>query len=330
MGPKLANAEQLKALIRSHAEDDDGRFYSIALQVAAQAARSGHGRLAIELRDLIDESQARLHASSKVLRPSPSSYAIHESVESLININPAPDLRLSQMTLNRSTLAKIDRILLEHHKESQLRSYGYTPITKILLSGPPGTGKTMTASVLATELRLPLFTVRIDSVITKFLGETASKLRTIFDSMRGTKGVYFFDEIDALAADRGQLSDTTELRRVSNSMLQFIEQDQSASLLIGATNLSSIIDRAAFRRFDSVITYSLPTQQEIANIILSRLANIGTAKDVETKVLPCLIGLSQADIVSACDQAAKSAILEGRTHVKQSDLASAFAELDRR
>jgi AAA+ superfamily predicted ATPase len=129
--------------------------------------------------------------------------------------------------------------------------------------GPPGTGKTLTASVLASELRLPLFVARFDSLITKFMGESASKLRVVFDALKTTRGVYLFDEFDSLGLQRGSQHDVAEMRRTLNMFLQLIEQDTSDSLIVAATNHGASLDVALFRRFDDVIRYQAPDDAQI-------------------------------------------------------------------
>ena len=132
----------------------------------------------------------------------------------------------------------------------------------VLLMGPPGTGKSTTSKVLAGELHLPLFVVRFEALITRFKGETAAKLRLIFDAMQNTRGVYLFDEFDAIGAQRALLNDTGEIRRVLNSFLQFLEEEDSLSLLVAATNHVELLDRALFRRFDDVLRFR-PRDQHV-------------------------------------------------------------------
>src|SRR5260370_3597717 len=132
----------------------------------------------------------------------------------------------------------------------------------------------MTASALAGELRLPLFLIRLDGLITKFMGETAAKLRLVFDALQETRGVYLFDEVDALGGSRAQSNDVGEIRRVLNSFLQFLELDQSDSMLIAATNHPQLLDRALFRRFDAVIEYPLPSPEILEAIVRNRLATV--------------------------------------------------------
>src|SRR5208337_5606310 len=130
--------------------------------------------------------------------------------------------------------------------------------------------KTMSASALAGEFGLPLFEIRLEGLITKFMGETAAKLRLVFDAIAETRGVYFFDEFDAIGAKRTERNDVGEIRRVLNSFLQFLEQDESDSLIIAATNHPELLDPALHRRFDDVIEYALPDPDVARRILKNR------------------------------------------------------------
>jgi SpoVK/Ycf46/Vps4 family AAA+-type ATPase len=197
---------------------------------------------------------------------------------------------------------------------------------KLLLVGPPGTGKTMTAAALAGELGIPLFSIQLDGLITKYLGETAAKLRLVFDAIQSTRGVYLFDEFDALGGERGSKNDVGEIRRVLNSFLQFLEQDESDSLVLGATNYVGLLDRALFRRFDALLEYALPTADVAARVMRARLGLLDTSSLNWNAATKAADGLSHAEITMACDQAAKNAILDHSTAVRDSELALALAE----
>jgi SpoVK/Ycf46/Vps4 family AAA+-type ATPase len=173
----------------------------------------------------------------------------------------------------------------------------------------------MTASALAGECRIPLMFVQLHSLITKFLGETAAKLHLVFDAMSDTPGVYLFDEFDALGAVRSTQNDVGEIRRVLNSFLQFMERDDSDSIVIAATNLVEMLDPALFRRFDDVITYSLPTPEMTRQLIANRLSAFDISEISWPPITVAARGLSHADISRACDDAAKAAVLEGRRSV---------------
>ncbi len=192
---------------------------------------------------------------------------------------------------------------------------GFAPLKRLLLVGPPGTGKTLTARILAGELRLALFTVRLDGLITKFMGETAAKLRIIFDAVAETSGVYLFDEVDALAGARTQGNDVGEIRRVLNSFLQFLEQDLSDSVIVATSNLPEHLDRALYRRFDATLDYPMPTGAIANQVIRNRLA-ILDLEDVDWKrVSAAAKGLSHSEVTAAAEHAAKDAILIDRTQV---------------
>jgi SpoVK/Ycf46/Vps4 family AAA+-type ATPase len=185
----------------------------------------------------------------------------------------------------------------------------------LLLLGPPGTGKTLTASVLASELRLPLFVARFDSLITKFMGESASKLRLVFEALKSTRGVYLFDEFDSLGLQRGSQHDVAEMRRTLNMFLQLIEQDASESLIIAATNHGASLDTALFRRFDDVIRYQAPDDEQVSQLLRNNLAVLAPPNFEYGSLVSAARGLSHSDIVRACQDAMKDAILEQRERV---------------
>ncbi len=323
----MATAEQIKALIRSHAEGDDMRFYVIAMQVAAQAARSGHDKLATELRELID--QAKLRAKAALDRPrAPTPVPLVHPRGELADLLPVayPKTRLNDMALTDALRARLDRVVTEQHERERLRAHGFAPLRKLLLVGPPGTGKTMTAAALAGELGLPLFSIPLDGLITRYMGETAAKLRGVFDAIQSTRGVYFFDEFDALGTERVRNNDVGEIHRVLNSLLQFLERDDSDSLILGATNHVDLLDRALFRRFDAVLEYPLPASEIATRVMQGRLALLDTSEIDWAAAAKDAEGLSHAEIAMACDDAAKNAILAQANSVGGADLATALRE----
>lgn len=319
----MASAEQLKALVKSHISRDDGQFYSVAMQVAAHEAKVGHGKLAEELRDMIDAAKARVVPGEPgklvpLARP-------RGELANLLGVT-YPKNRLADMVLDVQASEQLHRILKEQRLFARIREHGLSPRRKLLLVGPPGTGKTMTASVLAGELGVPLFLVRLDALITKFMGETAAKLRQVFDAIAEVRGVYFFDEFDAIGSQRGLANDVGEIRRVLNSFLQMIEHDQSNSLIIAATNHPEILDHALFRRFDDMIEYHLPTVAQAGELIRSRLGGF-VPKPFPLKVLAAKAeGLSYAEIRRAVDDAIKEAVMHDEERTTQERLSVALLE----
>lgn len=315
----MATADQVKAMVRSHADGDDARFFSIALQVAARAARSGQTNFAQELRDLVEELRKEPPRSRK---PIPVAQPRGE-LSGLLGVT-YPTTRMADLVLEGPVRDRLNRVLLEQRQRDRLREQGFHPLRKLLLVGPPGTGKTMTASALAGELHLPLFVIRLDGLITKFMGETAAKLRLVFDALRETHGVYLFDEVDALGGERARSNDVGEIRRVLNSFLQFLELEETESLLVAATNHPQLLDSAMFRRFDAVIEYPLPTAQVIKALVLNRLATIKVGRVSWGHVTKAAAGLSHAEVTMAAERAAKDLILLDGREIVTADLVSAL------
>lgn len=312
----MPSGKQLKALIKSHFDGDDSHFYSIAMQIAAREARSGHGKLARELRDLIDQQK-------KIKPPAPNSpiplAQPKGELSSLLSVS-YPNLKLTDMVLSPITRKRLKRLIQEQTSIRLIRSHGLNPRTKVLLIGPPGTGKTMTASVLAGELGLPLLEVRIDSLMTRFMGETAVKLRMIFDAIPDTRGIYLFDEFDSIGSQRRFGNDVGEIRRVLNSFLQMIEHDNSDSILIAATNFADLLDRALFRRFDDVIEYRLPEKDEIASFYKNRLTRYASHQLPWNEAAESSYGLSYGELAKVCESAIKCTIIKGNKIINYDDL----------
>lgn len=283
----MASAEQLKALLKSHLEGDDERFLSVALQVAAHEARVGHGKLAVELRALVD--QAKNGRDARALAGGPSAAPNARGLPTGLLDASYPKCRLGDLVLGNGVAQQIERVVREQRHAARIIEQGLAPLSKLLLVGPSGTGKTMTASALAGELGLALLQVRLDSLITKYMGETAARLRQIFDSTGRTRGVYFFDEFDAIGSQRGLAND------------------------VAATNHSDILDPALFRRFDDVLYYELPDAAQIAKLLKMRLARTAVKRLAWGRLASAAVGLSHADITRAADEALKDALLNTPT-----------------
>ncbi len=319
----MATADQIKGLLRSYIAGDGEQFLTVAMQVAAHEARRGNANLARELRDLVDDAKRR--AAVPARRPV---VPIVRPAGDLADLMAAsyPRTRLADMVLADPTRAALDRVVTEYRQQDKLRSHGLSARRKLLLVGPPGSGKTMTASALAGELGLPLLVVRLDGVITKYMGETAAKLRQVFDAMGATRGAYLFDEFDAIGSDRGRPNDIGEMRRVLNSFLQFLEADDSDSLVLAATNHRRVLDPALFRRFDDVVRYGLPDPADAERLVQNRLNAFDLAGVRWDEVRRAATGLSFADIARAAGEAAKAAVLEDRAAIGTGHLVGPLAE----
>lgn len=294
----MATYDQIKSLVKYHIEHDDEKFKTVVLQIAAHEARSGHESVARDLKALVEK-----RSKGNIVQMNNQNTCLSFCV---------PSIGIDDLIVSEQTRDKLDRILNEYRNKNKLRSYGLNNRRKLLIEGAPGTGKTMTASVIASELGLPLFTVQVDKLVTKFMGETSVRLRQIFDSIQETPGVYLFDEFDAIGAERGLDNEVGEMRRILNSFLQFIEQDFSESIIIAATNNSQMLDSALFRRFDDTIHYSLPEDDEISQLYTKQISGYMSSFSVSQSLIERSRGLSHAEIVRVCENAIKESILSDK------------------
>jgi SpoVK/Ycf46/Vps4 family AAA+-type ATPase len=263
----MSTAHSILALLKSHIEGEQ-QFYSAALQMAAHEARQGHIKLAQEIRELIDQVKAK-------------------------NLSVRyPDTRLSDMILTSDLEFKLKRVLTEQRQGKRLREHNLNPRQKLLLVGPPGSGKTMTAKALAGELKLPLFITLSSQLI---------------EEMTVTKGVYYFKH--------------------SNDMIsRILEQEQENSLILAATNHPQLLDKALLKCFDDVIEYQLPDAAIIRELIESRLISFEIDWKDWSNILNQANGLAQAEIVRATDDAAKQAVLSNSQKVSEDSLIFAIME----
>lgn len=297
----MATADQILSLIRNHINNDDAQFRKVALQISAVEARSGHAIIARTIKELLRQKNTSLGTIRLVSK--------NKDVDDLLLQLDTCDDRKS-LILSSSVEEKLERIIKEYLKKETLKKYGLVNRRKFLLYGASGTGKTMTASVLAKEFNLPFFVVRTEKVVTKFMGETGQKLGRIFDFISEVPAVYLFDEFDAIGSQRGMDNEVGEQRRILNTFLQLLERDNSDSFIIAATNSIESIDKAMFRRFDDVIEYHLPDREQRLALLHEYLY---AAKDLDFALAESLFeGMSHAEIKMLCSDIFKESLLNDK------------------
>ena len=285
----VSNAKQIIAMIRSRAQGDEEAFFSIALQVAASEARQGRRQTALEMRAEIDKARTRSSRGAVVPIPFASPRG---SVEGLLELRD-PRFKLKDVVLNDRLVARFADLVRQQRKRDWLREHGKIPSRRILFVGPPGSGKTMSAEALAGELNLPLFVIRLEGMITRYMGETAAKLRLIFDETAKRRGVYLFDEFDAVGGQRTATNDVAEMRRVLNSFLQFMEEGNTTdSVVICSTNHPSLLDRALLRRYDQVLEFDAPTSAQIKQLVIGSIVPMKAVSLVWKDIFAVAQGLS--------------------------------------
>lgn len=320
----MPTANQIKSLLQSHTVGDDERFYAVALQVAAAEARSGHQKLAEELRELIKTSRRKLDQSLQkgnvvsFAAPTGEAADILEPVQS--------HLKISDLVLEMSLEERIQRIVREQRNMSRIKENNLRPRQKLLFTGPPGCGKTATASALAAELGLPLFVVRLDSLLSRYLGESLAKLRLVFEAAEATRAVYLFDEFDSIGFTRETQNDVGEMRRVLNAFLVFIERMRGNSIVIAATNYGERLDKALFRRFDDLVEFGLPASAQIREVVKRLLRNVDKERLAWGRIDHAAKDLSYSEITRACEEAIKEMLIHDRQKVTNEALVAALTE----
>jgi SpoVK/Ycf46/Vps4 family AAA+-type ATPase len=270
----MAKADHIKKLVASFGRNQE--FRAAALRIIDDAANQGKKPFAESLRRILDAT----------VRPDYKASGQSGLTALASQIDPATDLvdeiatsrGLNDIVLNSDIRLLIDGIIEERRRAEELRRHRLPVSTRLLFSGPPGCGKTLCAEVLGRELNLPLYSARIDVIISSFLGETASNLRRLFDFAARKPCILFLDELDALARTRADVAEHNELRRVVNSLLLMIERFKGPGLVIAATNLPQFLDEALWRRFDDIVSFDLPTEREIALLLARQFANFPTLR----------------------------------------------------
>jgi SpoVK/Ycf46/Vps4 family AAA+-type ATPase len=313
----VAAAELIQELIRAHITQDEQRFRTVALQLAAREARAGHRLVAGRIRDLLDEagiaaSPPNAPAPTPIARPS-------DELRAALAVS-YPRQKLSDIVLEGDLVEALPRLLEEHRSRGEFERFGLTPRRRVLLYGPPGCGKTLASAVIAGELGLPLMRVRIETLFSRYLGQTATVLTSIFDEMKRVRGVFLFDEFDALGRERFSGADVGEVSRVVSTFLALVDADESESLIVAATNGIGQIDRATFRRFDDVLQVPLPQRDSLKRLLRMRTSGHKIPSAALDTIATVLDGLSFAEADRTVTEAQKTMVLAGRRRLSASDL----------
>jgi AAA+ superfamily predicted ATPase len=321
----MANGKLLRQLIKSGTQGDTASFRSASEAVIKEEREKNHHLLANDLERLLYGGQTSLGSSSRKL------HVVADLPTNKDNGLPLLEARAAvreekDIVLSDTTQSALDEILMEHNRADVLRSYGLQPAQKLLFCGPPGCGKTLAAEVIAHSLSLPLMLVRLDSVISSFLGETASNLRKTFDYIAQNPVLALFDEFDALTKDRGDSADHGELKRSVNAVLQMMDGYRGESILIATTNYETLLDKAVWRRFDEVVRFEMPSLEQIKRLLAVKLSGIRRNFEPDDGQVASLFkGMSHADIERVLRRAVKEMILSGREFLEKNHLDAALA-----
>lgn len=324
----MPSAKLLRQLIKTGTEGNYDAFKTVTEQVIQEERAKQHHLLANDLERLLYGRLSTVTGTARgIVDKVPED---KERGLALLQIKE-PVRTMEHIVLSDENRSLLDEILHEHHQRELLSSYGMYPADKLLFCGPPGCGKTLGAEVVASELGLPLAIVRIDSVVSSYLGETAANLRKVFDFIAKTPMVVLFDEFDALAKERGDSSEHGELKRVVNAVLQMLDAYDGKSLLIAATNHEGIMDTAIWRRFDEVLVFDPPNAEQIRRLLEIKLQGVRREFDIEHDNMPGMFkGMSYADVERVLRRAIKDMIVSGKEFLAIRHIKAALSREDAR
>lgn len=324
------NQDLLIRLFKSIEGEKNDDIVKVAEKIIEDENVKGHTKLAERLKGILQKNVSTSETFNKELRTLlPSGAFIPTDKRNNIPLATAinqHDLR-HEMILPKEIEDKIKRIESEFSARERLAAFGLKPKKKILLYGNPGCGKSMSAERIAWTIGLPFLKVRLDAIISSYLGESASNLKKLFDSLNGYPCVLLLDEFDYIAKTRGNGQDVGEMHRVVNILLNLLEDYDAPGILIATTNIEGSIDKAIFRRFDDIVEIPKPGKEEIVRLLKSTLSTIEIDSKVKLSVIAeKLNGFSAALIVKVAQDAAKFSVIQGRKIVTQADLIKAVEE----
>lgn len=318
------DSDKLLKLFRALSKRDSNALQAIAWEAIEDEKRKKHHLLARQLENILAQNPNGTDLNG--IKQTPPIPRDNEKGFRLLDVKKLYH-NWNDVILSRETESLLKQIVDENTQETLLATYGLKPKRKILFFGPPGTGKTLSAKVISSVLGYPLVLVRFDSVISSYLGETASNLRKIFDFTETGKSVVLFDEFDIIGKQRDDPTEHGEIKRVVNNFMLMIENYEGDSLLIASTNHPQLLDVGLWRRFDEVVYFGLPNKQSRKQIFDKYLRtfkkepnfNLGTILDESNR-------FSGADIEQACVEALKREILVGKDTLSWRTLSDTVAK----
>jgi len=297
----MARSDLLISLVKTGTQSPDPRFRSTVESLIAEERAKHHTALADQL------SAALSNGTAKTASPAaPGTTVVGDLLHEL-----APERSLDDLVLPAFVRDECRQLIEEHQRAELLRSYGIAPRHRLLLVGPPGNGKTSLAHGLAHDLMVPLLVVRYEGLIGSYLGETASRLRRVFDHARQRACVLFLDEFDTVGKERGDAHETGEIKRVVSTLLLQMDQLPAHVVIVTATNHAELLDRAVWRRFEVRLSLPRPRPRETAEFVRRLFAGFQLASGLDTQALARQLGgAAYSEIEDLFRDVARRAVLE--------------------
>ncbi len=303
-------------LIKAHCSGSEREFKAALDKLADDEANKGNLPLSASLKNAYNKDVSSLPSlsNSKTVFNSQSVYTLPQDKDNGLDLLEIvhSTISLKDVALPPNTLEAINQIIEEQKKADSLISRGVSPTNRLLLFGPPGCGKTITAYAIGNELNLDIAYVKLDGLVSSYLGQTGTNIRKIFDYVRNKRIILFLDEFDAIAKKRDDSNELGELKRVVTTVLQNLDNLPSQVMLIAATNHEQLLDAAVWRRFETTILIDYPNDEQRRQIIKNDFSRLLPASNMDiSKAVALTIGMNGSDISNFVESLAKRAILDG-------------------
>ena len=326
-------SELMKMLFQAYADNDNKKFIQVANEIIKDEKKKKHNLLAKDLKKIlssIPQNNSTLNTLSKRYKTNIPIPWDTEKGFPLLEIREH-HLNLDDLILTTGLREKLEYIIEELKHMEILGTYGMRPKQKILFCGPPGTGKTLSSRVISSAIGYPLVYIRFDSIVSSFLGETATNLRKIFDFVEEGEWVVLFDEFDIVGRKRDDHYEHGEIKRVVNNFMQMMDNYGGKSLLIAATNHQHLLDTGIWRRFDDILFFDIPDVYRRVELFNKYLRVLKRSGDLNISGLAKMTeGFSPADIAQTCEEALRRIILENRKEIHHEDLEWAITQQKRK
>lgn len=326
-------SELIKMLFQAYADKDNKKFIQVANEIIKDEEKKKHNLLVKDLRSILSnmpQNNSMLNSISKryktnmpIPRDTEKGFPLLEIKEHYFNFD--------DLILTTELKERLNYIIEELRYIEILGAYGIRPKQKILFCGPPGTGKTLSSKVMSSVMNYPLVYIRFDSIVSSFLGETATNLRKIFDFIEQGEWIVLFDEFDIVGKKRDDPYEHGEIKRVVNNFMQMMDNYGGRSLLIAATNHQHLLDTAIWRRFDDILFFDMPDTYRREQLFNKYLRVLKRSRDLDiSKLAKITEGFSPADIAQTCEEALRRIILENRKEINHEDLEWAITQQNRK
>jgi SpoVK/Ycf46/Vps4 family AAA+-type ATPase len=325
------NQSLLTRLFKSLEGNEEAPLMRVAYSIIEDERIKGHTILANKLNSILQEKISRSNNFSptlKVAREQDYKVPVDRRYRLPLAVHIEHEFLRHEMVLSPEVESKILRIEKEYLARERLNHHGLKPRKKILLHGSTGCGKSMAAERIAWELGLPFYKVRFDTLISSYLGESATNLQMLFESIKEYPCVLLLDEFDIIGKRRNISSnDVGEIHRLVNILLGLLEEYDGEGVLIATTNFEGSIDTALFRRFDDFIELPKPHEKEIEELLKISFSALKLNRDIILRnYVEKMVGMSYAIIVKIANDAAKKAIINSDKDISIDDLNRAFEE----